>query len=176
MGIFGSRPSALGKSTVQSQLPEVEARLGGSVVDFQDRTKLSYVLIFPVMHKVAVKLFVEDFGIAASLKHYENLVASFTSEGTIRESQFKSFGWPQVSPEDVPHVQELDAELWRLARSLIARGTLKEVIASALVNIALRAASKGIDPLVSVGFLIIVLKELRAGNVHACARSAAGSH
>ena len=130
---------------------------------FPDRTKLHYVLIFPIMHKMAVKLFVEDFGIEAALKHYEHLVASLTSDGTIRENQFKNFAWPDVSPQDVPHTHELDALLWKLARDLIARGILKETIASALVNIALRAASKGLDPLISAGYLITALKELRAG-------------
>jgi hypothetical protein len=161
--LFGSRSSASGKSTGKSQLPEVEASLGRTVVDFHDRTKLHYVLIFPVVHKMAVKLFVEDFGIGATLKHYESLVALFTSGRTIRESQFKSFGWPEVPPENVSHTQELDAELWRLARSFIASGILKETIATALVNVAVTAAAKGLDPLVSVGFLITILKELRAG-------------
>jgi hypothetical protein len=115
------------------------------------------------MHKMAVKLFVEDFGIEAALKSCERLVASLTSDGTIRENQFKRFTWPDVSPEDVPHTHELDALLLELARDLIARGILKETIANALVNIALGAASKGLDPLISAGFLITALKELRAG-------------
>jgi hypothetical protein len=67
-----------------------------------------------------------------------------------------------VPPHDAPRVQELDALLWRFARDLIGRGILKETIASALVNVALKAASK-MDPFVSVGFLITALKELRAG-------------
>jgi hypothetical protein len=161
--LFGSKSPTPGQSTVQAQLPEVEAVLGRCIVDFHDRTNLHYMLIFPIMHKMAVKLFVEDFGIQTALKHYERLVAMLTSDGTIRESQFKSFGWPDVSSQDVPHTNELDAQLWKLARDLIARGILKETIASALVNIALRAASKGLDPLVSIGFLITTLKELRAG-------------
>jgi hypothetical protein len=167
MGIFGSlfgRTSPVsGQSTVQAQLPEVKAVLGRCIVDFHDRTNLHYMLIFPIMHKVAVKLFVEDFGVQSALKQYEQLVASLTSDGTIRESQFTSFGWPDVSPEDVPHTNELDAQLWKLARDLIARGILKETIAGALVNTALIATAKGLDPLVSAGFLITTLKELRAG-------------
>jgi hypothetical protein len=164
--LFGSKSPASGQSTVQAQLPEVEAVLGRFIVDFHDRTNLHYVLIFPIMHKVAVKLFVEDFGVQSALKQYEDLVASLASHTTIRESQFKSFGWPDVSPQDVPHTNELDAQLWKLARDLIARGILKEAIAGALVFTALRAASKGLDPLgplVSAGFLITALKELRAG-------------
>jgi hypothetical protein len=161
--LFGSKSSASGQSTVQAQLPEVEAVLGRCIVDFHDRTNLHYMLIFPIMHKVAVKLFVEDFGVQSALTQYEQLVASLTSDGTIRESQFKSFGWPDVSPQDVPHTNELDAQLWKLARDLIARGILKETVAAALVFTALRAASKGLDPLVSAGFLITTLKELRAG-------------
>src|SRR5258708_35323411 len=100
------------------------------------------------MHKMAVKLFVEDFGVQSALKHYEHLVASLSSDGTIRESQFKSFGWPDVPPEAVPHTKELDAQLWSLARDLIGRGILKETIASALVSIAMREGLKG-NPLVS---------------------------
>jgi hypothetical protein len=46
---------------------------------------------------------------------------------------------------------------------LIARGILKEAVANALVSLAMRAASKGLDPRVSAGFLITTLKELRAG-------------
>jgi hypothetical protein len=150
------------QNTVEAQLPEVEAVLGRWIVDFHDRTNLHYVLIFPIMHKMAVKLFVEDFGIQAALKHYERLVAMLTSDGTIRESQFESFGWPDLPPEDVPHTKELDAQLWKLARDLIGRGILKETIASALVSIAMREGLKG-NPLVSAGFLITTLKELRAG-------------
>jgi hypothetical protein len=136
--------------------------LGRCVVDFQDRTNLPYVLIFPIMHKMAVKLFVEDFGVETALKHYERLVASLTSCGTIREDQFKSFRWAEVPPQEAPRVEEIDALLRKLARDLVGQGILKETIASALLNVALRAASK-MDPLVSAGFLITALKELRAG-------------
>jgi hypothetical protein len=104
--LFGGNPPASEQSTVQSQLTDVEAALGKCIVDFQDRTKLQYVLIFPVMHKMAVKLFVEDFGVESALKHYERLVASLTSDGMIRESQFKTFGWPDVQPQDVPRTNE----------------------------------------------------------------------
>jgi hypothetical protein len=93
----------LATSIVQAQLPEVEAVLGRCVLDFHDRTSLQYVLIFPIMHKMAVKLFVEDFGVESALKHYEHIVASLTSDGTIRESQFESFRWPDVRPQDIPH-------------------------------------------------------------------------
>jgi hypothetical protein len=116
----------------------------------------------PIMHKMAVRLSVEDFGVEAALKHYERLVASLTSDGTIRENQFNSFGWPEVPPHEAPRAQELDILLWRVARDLIGRGILKETIASALVKVALKAVSK-MDPLVSAGFLITALKELRAG-------------
>jgi hypothetical protein len=160
--IGGKTSAASNESTVLAQLPEAEAALERCVVDFQDRTKLHYILIFSIMHKLAVKLFVEDFGVENALKHYERLVTSLTSGGTIREGQFKSFGWPEVSPHEAPRVQELDALLWKLARDLIGRGILKETIATALVKVAMEGVAK-MDPFVSAGFLIIALKELRAG-------------
>jgi hypothetical protein len=167
MAIFGSWFS--GKSQggsnqagVLAQVPEVEEVLKKRIVDFQDRTKLPYVLIFPIMHKVAAKLFVEDFGPEVALRHYQGLVASLTSDGMIREDQFKCFGWPDVPLHEVSPAHELDALLWGLARELTGQGFLKEAIASALVNVALKASSK-LDPLISAGFLITVLKELRAG-------------
>ncbi len=49
-------------------------------------------MIYPVVHKVAVKLYVEDFGIDATLKTYERLFAILTSDGTIREDQFNLTG------------------------------------------------------------------------------------
>jgi hypothetical protein len=155
------------ESTVLAQLPEVEAALKRCIVDFQDGTKLHYILIFPIMHKIAVKLSVEDFGVEKTLKHYERLVASLTSDSTIREYRGR-FEWPDVPPQEAPRVQELDDLLWKLARDLIGRGILKETIASALVNIAIMgtAALDPTDPImafVSRGFLITVLKELRAG-------------
>jgi hypothetical protein len=165
MGIFGSlfgKSPASTQSTVQAQLPEVEALLGRWIVDFHDRTTLHFILIVPVMHKMAVRLFVEDFGVQTALKHYENLVGLLTSNGTIRESQFKSFGWPEVPAQDVPHVNELDAQLWECGRHLIGCGILKETVPNALVGIAMKAGS-GLDPLLSAGFLITTLKELRAG-------------
>jgi hypothetical protein len=39
---------ASNESTVLAQLPEVEATLGRCVVDFHDRTKFHYMLIFPI--------------------------------------------------------------------------------------------------------------------------------
>jgi hypothetical protein len=160
---FGGNSSAAGQSPVLTQLPEVEMIFGRCVADFHDRTKLHYVQISPIMHKMAAKLFVEDFGTEATLKHYERLVASLTSDGTLRESQFESFKWPDAPPQDVARASELDSVLWQVARDLIAKGILKETIASALVNISLKAASHGLDPLVSAGFLITALKDLRAG-------------
>jgi hypothetical protein len=113
------------------------------------------------MHKMGVKLFVEDCGVQFALKLYENAVASLSSKG-YRESQFKSWGWPDVPSEDVPHTKELDAQLWKLASDSIARGTLKQTIATALFFVAMRECFEG-KPLVSAGFLIATLKELRAG-------------
>lgn len=69
--LFGTEPSESGQRTVQDQPPNVEVLLGRCIVDYYDRTKLSFILILPVIHKVAVKLYVEDFGFNATLKHYE---------------------------------------------------------------------------------------------------------
>jgi hypothetical protein len=167
MGVFGSlfggKTSAPpSESRVKAQLPAVEAAFGRCVVDFQDRTKIHYVLIFPIMHKIAVKLFVEDFGVEPVLKRYEDQVASLTTAIGMRESQFQGFGWPEVPLHEAPHAQELEALLWKLTRDLAGRGIFKETIANALVNVALNGSSK-MDPLLCAGFLITVLKELRAG-------------
>src|ERR1700756_4324094 len=93
--LFGKKAAGSGQSTVKSQIPYVEEILKGRIVSFQDRTKLHYILIFPVMHKVAARLYVDDFGFDVALRTYQNLVSSLTSDGTIREDQFKSFGWPE---------------------------------------------------------------------------------
>jgi hypothetical protein len=160
--LFGNKAADAGQSTVKSQIPEVEAILRGRIVAFQDRTKLPYILVFPVMHKVAVKLYVDDFGFDVALRTYQNLVNSLTSDGTIREDQFKSFGWPEIPPHNVALVQELDAHLWELTRELVGRGFLKESIANSLLNVALTVSAK-MDGLLSAGFIITILKELRAG-------------
>jgi hypothetical protein len=162
-GWFGGKSQA-GSSQpgVLAQVPEVEEILRKRVGAFQDRTKLHSVLVFPIIHRVAAKLFVEDFGAEVALRHYQGLVASLTSDGMIREDQFKNFGWPDVPLHEVTHVHELDALLWGLMRELTGQGYLKEAIASAFVNVALKAASK-MDGLVAAGFLMTVLKELRAG-------------
>jgi hypothetical protein len=163
MSIFSSLKAALfAKNPLQIQIAGIESTLGEFIVDFHDRTKLHFVLIFPIMHKVAVKLLVEEFGNNATITHYEGLVRTLTSETGLHEGQFKSFGWPEPAPQDLPLTQELDEKLWKVARGLIARGILKEAIASTLINRALTAGA-GLDPLVSAGFLITVLKELRAG-------------
>jgi hypothetical protein len=85
-----------------------------------------------------------------------------TNDGTIREDQFKSFGWPEIPPHAMAHVQEFNTHLWELTRELVGRGFLKESIANALVNVALLASAK-MDGLLSAGFIITILKELRAG-------------
>lgn len=159
---FGNKVAGSGQTTVKSQVPQVEEILKARIVAFQDRTKLHYILIFPVMHKVAVKLYVDDFGFDVALRHYQGLVNSLTSDGTIREDQFKSFGWPEIPPHAAAHVQELDAQLRELTRELIGGGFLKESIANALANVALTSSAK-MDGLLSTGFLITILKELRAG-------------
>ncbi|SIN88567.1 hypothetical protein SAMN05443247_00458 [Bradyrhizobium erythrophlei] len=160
--LFGNKAAGSGQSTVKSQISQVEERLKSRIVSFQDRTKLRYILIFPVMHKVAAKLYVDDFGPDVALRTYQSLVNSLTSDGTIREDQFKSFGWPEIPADAATHVQEFDADLRRLTRELIGQGFLKESIANALVNVALQSSAR-MDGLLSAGFLITILKELRAG-------------
>lgn len=167
MSLFGrlfGKESAMSPKPVdvRSQVQDVENILKPRIADFQDRTKIHYILIFPVMHKVAVRLLVEDFGLDATLRQYEALVSSLCSDGTIRESQFKSFGWPEVPPQEVTHVQELDTTLWRLTRELVGQGFLKEAVAQAFINVALVASSK-MDAMLAAGFIITILKELRAG-------------
>jgi len=160
--LFGNKAAGSGQSTVKSQIPQVEEILKSRIVSFQDRTKLHYILIFPVMHKVAAKLYVDDFGPDVALRTYQSLVNSLTSDGTIREDQFKSFGWPEIPQHAAAHVHELDGSLRGLTRELIGQGFLKESIANALVNVALQSSAR-MDGLLSAGFLITILKELRAG-------------
>jgi hypothetical protein len=160
--LFGGEARGSGQTTVKSQIPQAEELFKGRIVAFQDRTRLHYILVFPVMHKVAVRLYVDDFGHDVALAHYTGLVNSLTSDGTIREDQFKSFGWPEIPPHALAHVQELDAHLWEVTRELIGRGFLKESIAAALVNVALAASAK-MDGLLAAGFIITILKELRDG-------------
>jgi hypothetical protein len=161
--LFGNKAAGAAQTIVKSQISQVEEILKGRIVAFQDRTKLHYILVFPVIHKVAVKLYVDDFGFDAALRLYEGLVSSLTSDGTVREDQFKSFGWPEIPPRAIAHVQELEAHLWEMTRELIERGFLKESIANALVNVALVSSAK-MDGLLSAGFVITILKELRAGD------------
>jgi hypothetical protein len=69
-------------------------------------------VIYPVVHKVAVKLYVEDFGIDATLKTYERLFAILTSDGTIREDQFNLTGRmfaPKGASYDCPVCSALEA-------------------------------------------------------------------
>ncbi len=160
--LFGNKAAGTGHSTVKSQISQVEEIVKARIVAFHDRTKLHFILIFPVMHKVAVRLYVDDFGFDVALRTYESLVSSLTSDGTVRENQFKSFGWPEVPPHAAAHVQELDAHLQALTRELVGQGFLKEAIANALVNVALTSSAK-MDALLSAGFIITILKELRAG-------------
>jgi hypothetical protein len=161
-GLFGHKAAGSGQSTVKSQIPQVEEMVKARIVAFHDRTKLHFILIFPLMHRVAVRLYVDDFGFDVALRIYENLVNSLTSDGTIREDQFKSFGWPEIPPYAAAHVRELDAYLQALTRELVGQGFLKESIANALVNVALTNSAK-MDGLLSAGFIITILKELRAG-------------
>ena len=126
-------------------------------------TKLSYALIFPIMQAIAVRLYVQDFGVAGTRTHFERLVKMLTDDGTIREDQFKNFGSPEIPPQDLPDTTELNAILWKLSNDLVARGCQIETVASALVNISLKAATKSGRPLYAAGLLMTSLKELRAG-------------
>jgi hypothetical protein len=151
------------QQSVMPQLPQVESAVGNCVADFEERTKLSSVLILPIMQAVAVRLFIQDFGVEGTRIHFERLVKILTEDGTIRESQFKNFRSPEVPPENLPHTTELNAILWKLANDLVARGYLRETVASALVNISLKAASKSGFPPLAAGLLLTSLKELRSG-------------
>ncbi|RXG91615.1 hypothetical protein [Bradyrhizobium zhanjiangense] len=167
MAGFGSwfrkpAPEESSQTIVKAQIPQAETAVRDFIVGFKDRTNLHYVLIFPVVHRVAVKLFVEDFGVEVALRQYQTLVSSLTSDGTIREDQFRNFTWPEVAPDDAPRTKELDELLWRLVRELVGQGLLKEAIANALLNTAIQASAK-MDGLISAGFILTVLKELRDG-------------
>ncbi|MBH5370451.1 hypothetical protein [Bradyrhizobium glycinis] len=163
-GSWFAKPAAetSSQSMVRTQSTEVEAELRRFLSDFKDRTKLHAALIFPVMFKVAVKLFIEDFGAEVALRQYEALVASLTSDGMIRENQYTNFNWPQIDANDAPLVKELDTLLWRFVRELTGRGYLKEAIAKAILDTAMQASTE-MNALVSAGYLITIVKELRAG-------------
>jgi hypothetical protein len=150
------------EDTVRAQLPAVEDIVKTCVVEFHDSTKLTFVLIVPVLHQTAVKLYIEDFGVDVALRRYEAIVKSLTSDGTIREDQFKNFHWPKVPNHEADNVQKFDALLWKLARDLVGQGFLKEAIALAFFNVATTASTK-MDGLLAAGFVLTVLKELRAG-------------
>jgi hypothetical protein len=160
MGIFSNLFGGRQRS-VMAQLPQVESAVGNCVADFKDRTNLSYALIFPIMHRVAVQLYVQDFGVAGTRTHFERLVKTLTEDGTIREDQYKNFGSPEIPPEDLPRTTELSAILWNLANDLVARGCQMETVASALVNISLKAATQCGGGHYAAGLLMTSLKELR---------------
>jgi hypothetical protein len=162
MGIFSNLFGGKQRS-VMAQLPQVESAVGNCVADFKDRTKLSYALIFPIMQAVAVRLYVQDFGVEGTRQHFERLVKLLTDDGTIREDQYKSFESPEIPPQDLPHTTVLNAILWQLSNALVARGYEIETVASALVNISLKAATKSGGPIYAVGLLMTSLKELRSG-------------
>jgi hypothetical protein len=163
MGIFDQIFRRRQQATVMSQLPQVEAAVANCVADFKERTKLSYAHIFPIMQDVAVRLFVTDFGVQATRNHFEQLFKSFTDDGAAREDQYKNFGTPEIRPEELPHTTELNAILWRLSNDLVARGCQMETVASALINISMKAALKSGGPLYGIGLLFSSVKRLRAG-------------
>lgn len=160
---FGNKTApASSVGSARDEIPTAEEILKRVIVDFHDRTKLHFVLIFPAMHQAAVRLYVEDFGVDAALRRYEGLVAALTSDGMIREDQFKDFGWPEAPAHEAAHIHELETLLWTTTRELVGKGFLKEAISIALFNIALNTGAQ-MDGLVSAGYLIRVTKELRAG-------------
>jgi hypothetical protein len=161
MGIFGN---LFGKQrTVVPQLSQAEAAIGNCVADFKDRTKLSYVFIFSIMQALAVRLYVQEYGVVAARFHFERLVKMLTDKGTIREDQYKNFRSPEIRPQDLPHTTELDAILWKLSNDLVAQGCPVHTVAAALVNISIRAAARSGDGFYAAGLLMVSLKELRAG-------------
>jgi hypothetical protein len=159
MGLFGN----LFESKAVKQASEVEAGIAEILIAFHDRTGLPFILIFPIVHKVAARLYVEDFGPEVALAHYEKTALTLKADGVIRESMFKSFDWPEPAEHHRALVDKVQDQLWEFARKLISLGILKEAIASGYLNFALKGSAKGIDPLVAAGFFIAMLKELRAG-------------
>jgi hypothetical protein len=83
---------------IMSQLPQVERAVVNCAADFKDRTKLSYALIFPIMQATAVRLYVQDFGVAGALTHFEGLVKMLTDDGTIRHVSIQEFWIAGDSP------------------------------------------------------------------------------
>jgi hypothetical protein len=164
MGIFGNLFGGK-QRTVASQLSQVEAAVGNCVADFKDRTKLSYVFIFSIMQTLAVRLYVQEYGVVAARFHFERLVKMLTDKGTIREDQYKNFRSPEIRPQDFPHTTELYAILWKLSNDLVAQGCPIHTVAAALVDISIKAAARSGDGFYAAGLLMVSLKELRAGEV-----------
>jgi hypothetical protein len=80
MGIFGNLFGGE-QRTVISQLSQVEAAVGNCVAAFKDRTKLSVVFIFPIMQALAVRLYVQEYGVVAARFPFERIVKALTDEG-----------------------------------------------------------------------------------------------
>jgi hypothetical protein len=162
--LFGNK-----QRIVMSQLPKVEAEVGHCVADFKDRTQLSHALIFAIMQAIAVRLYVQDIGVAKTRAHFEQLVKMITDDGIIGEDQYTNFsqstnfGSPEIPPEFLPHTTELNAILWKLSNDLVARGYQIETVACALETLSFKVAGKAGGPFYAVGLLMTSLKELRAG-------------
>ena len=80
MGIFGNLFGGK-QRTVISQLSQVKAAVGNCVAAFKDRTKLSVVFIFPIMQALAVRLYVQEYGVVAARFHFERIVKALTDKG-----------------------------------------------------------------------------------------------
>lgn len=172
MGLFDSflnraAPRREPRDTTDDEVNVIFVPLRDHVCDFKDATKMSWALILPAVQKLSIRLFIRARGRESTQRLLEFMIRKMEEERGIRSSVFENFGDPEVPPEDLPKLADLNALLWAVANDAIAKGRPVEHVAQAFSGFVGLVGSRVMEgqfgEFYAAGLLHTSYKQFKAG-------------
>ncbi len=141
-GLFGRKPDV--RNTTDAELNAIFVPLRDLIVDFKDRTKISWLVILPAVQKISARLLVKERGLESTRRLYAAMLNDIDNTQDVPSGAILDVSSPSVPPDQLA---EVDALLWRFANDRIAKGVPLEHIAQAFGAFAVIVSEKVVDKL-----------------------------
>jgi hypothetical protein len=138
--LFGGGPRRRDvRETTNEELDAILVPVRDQVVEFKDRTQVSYTHILPAAHDIGVRLLVQARGLESVRRLYSAMLDDMDSRGAIPVRSHLDINKPPIAPE---HLAELNGMLWKVANQMIAKGHPVEHVAQAYTSFAMMVGGR----------------------------------
>ena len=159
--LFGHKRNV--RDTTDAELKAIMVPLGNLIVDFNEKTNVSWLVILPTVQKIAAQLLVSARGLESARIFYAAGQNDIYSTQTVPTGAVLGVSPLSVSPDQIA---ELNARLWAFANGTIAKGVPVEHVAQAFGIIVVVVSEKVVDRSYTTFLLRAQFEELMSDDFH----------